>query len=353
MNSVPTFTFHVEAALSGVRIDSFLVKHLRNYNSWRIQRIVRAGGVTINHVLAAPTDRVFTGQHIGIRLLEPPDKVLEPYPLDLTVLHEDPWLMIINKPAGLVVHPVGEIQTVTLANGIQHLLDQRTIARSILRPGLVHRLDRQTSGAIVVAITHNAHSALSAAFETNRVSKTYLALVEGDVRADTGMLDWPIGRARTGRHVLMSCRADAIDPRPARTRYRVLSRFADYTLVAAKPQTGRNHQIRVHFAQLGHPLVGDEFYERHGRFRPFHSESDPEADRDIETGLPIRRHALHATRLEFSHPVTHLWTTCTAPLPEDLRTTLQALSFDETLLGEYNAVELGSPGMSTFPVPHC
>ncbi|WP_437205769.1 RluA family pseudouridine synthase [Planctomicrobium sp. SH664] len=326
----PTFEFTVETELSGVRIDSFLTKHLRNYNSWRLQRIARAGGVTVNEAQVTETDRVFAGQRVRITLWEPPDKLLAPEPLPLQILHEDPWIIVVNKPAGLIVHPVGETQTRTLANALQSHLDQRGPARGILRPGIVHRLDRQTSGAIVTATTHDAHATLSAAFEASRVAKTYLALVEGRVAADRGSMDWAIGRARTGRHVLMSCRADALDRKPARTNYEVVERFADYTLVLARPRTGRNHQIRVHFAQLGHPLVGDEFYETQGRFKPFHAERAPDDEREIETGLPIRRHALHAVQLEFAHPVSGHWLQLQAPLTADFAATIAELRSRET-----------------------
>lgn len=320
----PTFEFIVESELNGVRIDSFLIKHLRNYNSWRMQRIVRAGGVRIDEVLATQSDRVFTGQLVRVRLLEPPDKLLEPVPMELPILYEDAWIMVVNKPAGLIVHPVGETQVQTLANGLQHSLDQRTACRGLLRPGIVHRLDRQTSGAIVVSQNHHAHAILSAGFEASRVAKTYLALVEGNVQMDSGAITWAIGRARTGRHVLMSCRADAMDRKPARTHYKVVQRYAHHTLVQATPRTGRNHQIRVHFAALGHPLVGDEFYETNGRFKPFH-QSPEEAAAEIETGLPIRRHALHAMQLCFAHPISQLWMEFSAPLPMDFVKTLEEL----------------------------
>jgi len=320
----PTFEFTVESELNGVRIDSFLIKHLRNYNSWRMQRIVRTGGVRINEVRAEPSDRVFAGQQVRVQLLEPPDKLLEPVPMEIPVLFEDAWLMVVNKPAGLIVHPVGETQLQTLANGLQHYLDQRTRWRGLLRPGIVHRLDRQTSGAIVVSQNHHAHAVLSAGFEASRIAKTYLALVEGCVQADSGAITWAIGRARTGRHVLMSCRADAIDRKPARTHFKVVQRFARHTLVQATPRTGRNHQIRVHFAALGHPLVGDEFYETNGRFKPFH-QSQEEAETPIETGLPIRRHALHALQLCFAHPISQLWMEFSAPLPMDFADTLRVL----------------------------
>lgn len=323
--SPPTFEFEVESELNGIRIDSFLIKHFRNYTSWRMARIVRAGAVRINWTQADPEDRVFTGQLVQVRLLEPPDKLLDPVEMPLSLLYEDPWIIVVNKPAGLIVHPVGETQVETLANGLQHYLDQKSPARGLLRPGIVHRLDRQTSGAIVVSPNHHAHAILSNAFEASRISKTYLALVEGNVRDDRGAITLPIGRARTGRHVLMSCKADAMDRKPARTHYKVIERFTGYTLVQAQPRTGRNHQIRVHFAAIGHPLVGDEFYEANGRFKPFFPEGESPESREVETGLPIRRHALHALQLCFSHPISQHWMEFTAPLPTDFSETIQAL----------------------------
>jgi 23S rRNA pseudouridine1911/1915/1917 synthase len=178
---------------------------------------------------------------------------------------------------------------------------------------------------MVVALTHDAHVALAAAFEASRVAKSYLTLVEGRIERTTGTMNRPIGRTPTGRHVLMSCRADALERRAALTHYQVLQRFERHTLVLARPRTGRNHQIRVHFAALGHPLVGDEFYEANHRIKPFYEDRDPDDPREVETGLPIRRHALHALTLEFAHPITGLWMTVHAPLPEDFQRTLDVL----------------------------
>ncbi|MEW4490189.1 RluA family pseudouridine synthase [Thalassoglobus sp. JC818] len=325
VKSLPVFELTVEAFLSGHRIDVFLSRHLRNYTTWRLQRIAAAGGVTINSVPVDEVTRVFEGQQVCVRLIEPPDKLLEPEQLSLPVIYEDHWLMVVNKPPDVVVHPVGTVQSGTLCNGVQHLLDQRTEYKGLLRPGIVHRLDRQTSGAIVVALTHVAHVGLSEAFETSRVSKTYLALVEGQIEKDQGVIDRPIGKLPTGRHVLMSCRPDAIQAKPAKTSYRVLERFTDHTLVLCKPVTGRNHQIRVHLAHLGYPIVGDEFYERNGRVKPFHNKANGNHSREVETGFPIRRHALHAYQLSFSHPITQRWMSHLAPLPGDFLATLQVL----------------------------
>jgi 23S rRNA pseudouridine1911/1915/1917 synthase len=326
-----TVELTVERELRGLRIDSFLVRHFRNYTPWRMQRIVRAGQATLNQAPASETDRVFTGQVVRITLIEPPDKLLADADADVPVFHEDPWILVVDKPAGMIAHPTGAHQNGTLANVLQHRLNRSTTFRGMLRPGLVHRLDRQTTGVMVVAIHHLSHRRLSEAFELGRVSKTYVALVQGDVAADSGIIDLPIGRARTGKCVLMSARGDALEARPSRTRYEVVQRFGDYTLVRAFPATGRNHQIRVHFAQVGHPLVGDEFYEAFGKIKPIRMEGDGDAAGEtgadgIETGLPIRRHALHAERLCFGHPISGAWMEFRAPLPEDLRRTVALLS---------------------------
>lgn len=301
----------VEAELHGVRVDSFLVKHLRNYTPWRMQRLAAAGQVLVDHEPADPTRRVFAGETVRVRLVEPPDKLLEPEPVPFGLVYQDFWMLVVDKPAGIITHPTGESHSGTLANGLQRFLDQQSPLPGLLRPGIVHRLDRQTSGLMVVATHHRSHAELSIAFESSRVAKTYVALVEGMMPRDEGTIDLPIGRAKTGRGVLMSARGDAVGARPATTHYRVLERLDGYTLVEARPRTGRNHQIRVHFAQIGYPLVGEEYYAALGTFR---QEPAPVPPRWQPT-----RHALHAAGLELAHPITGVWMTFTSQLPADIR----------------------------------
>ncbi len=330
----------VEAELHGVRIDSFLVRHFRNYTSWRMQRIVSAGQVRINHVVASTTQRVFGGEMVHVRLIEPPDKLLPAEPVSFRLVYEDPWLLVVDKPAGIVAHPTGDFQSGTLANGLQAYLDERSPLPGLVRPGLPHRLDRQTSGLMVVATHYQAHAELSIAFEARRVSKSYLAIVEGVIKPSAGTIDLPIGRSRAGRRVLMSARADAVDARPAKTQFHVEERFAAHTLVRVRPLTGRNHQIRVHLAQIGHPLLEDEFYDKRGTFKPWRVEAatsiggDPTdempehtaaLDDDAPRLLDQGRHALHAASLSFAHPITGVWMTFQSPLPSDLRRTVAAL----------------------------
>jgi 23S rRNA pseudouridine1911/1915/1917 synthase len=289
----------VEAYLSGVRIDSFLSKHLRNYTSWRINRMVTAGLAKIDDQPATPDDRVFRGQRVSLRLLEPPDKLLDPEPIVVPVVYEDPWLIVVDKPAGLVAHPVGDFQDGTLSNVLQSHLDRQTAIKGLLRPGVVHRLDRMTSGLIVTAKEHLAHRLLSIDFQHGKLSKSYIALIEGCPDFETRTLEFSIGQRPGGNSVLMSARADAKNPRPAKTRVTVVRRFENYSMVECVLFSGRNHQIRVHLSHIGHPILGDEYYGPHGTIK-----QAPRFDGDDPTE---ERHALHAASLGFFHPILREW----------------------------------------------
>lgn len=332
----------VESFLSGKRIDTFLQRHFRNYTVFRLQRIVRAGVVRINDSPADNDSRVYGGQTVSVRLIEPPDFLLPPVPMPLEILYEDPWLMVVSKAAGQIVHPAGNYATNSLANAIQHHLDQITPWRGLLRPGIVHRLDRMTSGVMVISKEHQSHALLTEAFTLRKVHKTYVALVEGVIQPDSGVLDKPIGKSPDQDSLMMSVQPNAIDVRHARTAFRVLERFATHTLVEAKPITGRQHQIRIHFADLGHPVVDDEFYGPFGWIKKAPDGSpipwpgaklirndDDEDDEDdaVEAikavelpteSLLVGRHALHAFRLEFRHPITWEQLAFEAPLPSDM-----------------------------------
>ncbi len=298
--------FTVEKSLSGVRIDSFLGRHLRNYTPFRLQRMIRAGLASRNGGVLELEARVFAGQVIAFRPIEPPDKLLESAPCELEILFEDAWILVVNKPAGLVAHPVGEFQTGTLANAVQSHLDRQTLVKGLLRPGIVHRLDRMTSGVMVLAKEHHSHTELSVQFQRGQVKKAYLALLEGCLIEERGEINLPIGRAASPETALMSAAPNARQPKPAQTRYEVVERFPGLTLVRAWPTTGRNHQIRVHFAAIGHPVAGDEFYEAGDRIK------SPQPDR-------TQRHALHAAWLWFRHPITRTPHAFESPLPDDIR----------------------------------
>ena len=308
----------VEAYLSGVRIDSFLSKHLRNYTSWRINRMVTAGLAKIDDQPAAPEDRVFRGQRVSLRLVEPPDKLLDPEPILVPVVYEDPWLIVVDKPAGLVAHPVGDFQDGTLSNVLQSHLDRQTAIRGLLRPGVVHRLDRMTSGLIVTAKEHLAHRLLSIDFQHGKLSKSYVALIEGCPDFETRTLEFSIGQRPGGNSVLMSARADAKNARPAKTRVTVIERFEQYSMVECVLFTGRNHQIRVHLSHIGHPILGDEYYGPYGTIKqaPRFNGDDPTEE----------RHALHAASLGFLHPILREWIQFRTSPPADFWALADSLS---------------------------
>ena len=301
--------FIVEPYLSGVRIDSFLAKQLRNYTSWRLHRMVTAGMATVDDVPAEGDQRVFRSQRVSLRLIEPPDKLLAPIDLPLTVVYEDPWLLVIDKPAGLVAHPVGDFQDGTLSNALQYYLDQQTALKGMLRPGVVHRLDRMTSGLIVTAKDHMAHRLLSIDFQQGKLSKSYVALVEGSPDFEHRLIELPIGQRPGGNSVLMSARPDSKNPRSAKTKVTVVERFAKHALVECVLFTGRNHQIRVHLSDLGYPIAGDEYYGPRGTLRksPRFDGDEPAED----------RHALHAASLGFFHPILREWMQFRTQPPKD------------------------------------
>ncbi len=289
----------VEPYLSGVRVDSFLAKHLRNYTSWRLHRMVCAGLVRVDDQTVEAMARVFAGQHVAIRLVEPPDKLLEPCDMPVSIVYEDPWIIVVDKPAGLVAHPVGDFQDGTLSNVLQGHLDRQTPIRGLLRPGVVHRLDRMTSGLILTAKEHLSHRLLSIDFQQSKLSKSYVALVAGSPDFDSRLIELPIGHRPGGNSVLMSASPDAKAARPAKTRVTVCERFEGYAMVECVLFTGRNHQIRVHLSQLGHPVLGDEYYGPYGTIR-----KAPRFDGDEPTE---DRHSLHAASIGFLHPILRTW----------------------------------------------
>jgi 23S rRNA pseudouridine1911/1915/1917 synthase len=330
----------VERYLSGVRVDTFLARHFRNYTPWRLQRIVAAGQVKIDCNTVEIEERVYQGDTVSIRLIEPPDKIHRPQQLPLDIVYEDAWLIVVDKPPGQIIHPAGDLQTGTLCNALQHHFDQQTAWPGLLRPGIVHRLDRMTSGLIVVAKEHLAHRQLSIQFQRERIRKTYIALVEGMLPSDRGTIDLSIGTSPEAGSVLMSCSPDAGDPRPSFTDYDVIARGPQHTLVRALPRTGRNHQIRLHLASIGHPVVGDEFYGPFGTIKLSRAEykalcarrasgqkngSNGTSEGTSESDEPTGRHALHAQRLEFEHPILGGRIAFDSPLPPDLQALLEGL----------------------------
>lgn len=338
--------FVVEPFFGGKRIDTFLGKHLRNYSPFRLQRMLKAGCVTVNDIPIETSHRVRPNELVRIRLISPPDHVAVPEPLPLEIIYEDPWLIAVNKPPGQIAHPGGDYGGKTLLNAIQFYLDQHTPLPGLIRPGIVHRIDRQTSGVMIVPKHHLPHRKLTQQFTRGEISKTYIAILRGCLPEDTGLIDLPIGVVPNPNCSLSCAKPIAVDARSAQTRFRVLERFADYTLVEARPLTGRHHQIRIHFAEVGYPLLADEFYDRFGLIKdgtPLELLGDDEQQQlnqiSVESSLleeeaqspyfdpelPLRRHALHAASIQLDHPIMQMPIAFEAPLPDDIQQTLELL----------------------------
>ena len=277
--------------LDGQRVD-LVVARLAGLSRSRARRLVDEGGVTIDGATVVARDRVSAGSMVE---LEPPEPeaglVAEAVPFEIR--HEDAHLAVVDKPAGIVTHPGAGNRTGTLAAGILHRWPRVRGVGAEDRWGIVHRLDRDTSGLLVVALDDEAYVGLRDAMRRRAVARTYLALVSGDPEMPTGTVDAPIGRD-PGRPTRMR-----VDPegRPARTHYRVSSRYAHAALLEVRLETGRTHQVRVHLASIGLPVVGDAVYG---------------------TGVGAPRVFLHASALAFDHPVTGERIEVQSPLPEDL-----------------------------------
>lgn len=314
-------TFIVEAPAAGRRLDVFLADHLPEVSRARLQALIAAGLVSVapseaegatGAVAAArvsrlrPSHRVRAGERVAVKVPPVEPTTLRPEPIPLVIIYEDGDLLVVDKPAGLTVHPGAGRPTGTLVQAVlSHCPDLPGIGGE-QRPGIVHRLDKDTSGLLVVAKTEAALRGLQAQIQARRARRDYLALVWGRLNRAEGAVDAPIGRDPRHRTRM----AVVASGRRAVTHYRVVERFREATLLELRLQTGRTHQIRVHCAALDHPVVGDPVYGR----RP--------------NAWGLRRQALHAFRLAFAHPATGVELTFTVPLPPDIDAALQVLRDD-------------------------
>lgn len=302
---------------AGQRLDQALAHLLSDYSRTRIKDWIDAGNVRVDGVQLRPKDKVLGGEKVEIDALLPTEDRVEAENIDLTVVHEDKHVLVINKPPGLVVHPGAGNAAGTLQNALLHF--DANLAQ-VPRAGIVHRLDKDTSGLMVVARTVDAHTALVRAIEAREVEREYEAVCVG-VMTGGGTVDAPIGRHPVDR-IRMAIRDDGRD---AVTHYRVVQRFRGHTHVRLKLETGRTHQIRVHMAHIDYPLVGDRVYG--GRLLlPKAASSEL-----VEALRGFKRQALHAARLAFEHPKSGKPVECTAPVPEDMHHLLDVLAKDSTV----------------------
>ena len=304
--------FTASAEDAGRRLDLYLASRLPDLSRTRIQELIDQGRVHISERLARRAQRVMPGDIIDIEILPRPPLRAAPEEIPLDVLYEDEDVIVVNKPAGMVVHAGAGAARGTLVNALLHHFGKLSSLGGNLRPGIVHRLDRGTSGAMVVARNDVAHRLLAEQFRSRAVSKTYVALLHGRMSRDAGTIERPISRDPQ-RRTRMTARLG--HGRAAQTRWRVLLRLGNLSLIEAEPRTGRTHQIRAHFAAAGHPLVGDTLY------------GAPRQVRAGEASLnPLGRVFLHAARLSFAHPRTGATIEVRAPLDPGLREYLKELA---------------------------
>ena len=304
--------FVVAPEEAGQRLDRYLAARPAGLSRARLQELIDQGCVRVNGACTKRSHVLRAGERIELEVRPRPPlrAVAEEIPLE--VLYEDEDVVVVNKAAGMVVHAGAGAARGTLVNALLHRFGRLSTAGGSLRPGIVHRLDKGTSGALLVARNDEAHRRLAEQFRNRRVGKTYLALVHGRLRQDSGRIELPVARDLRRRTRMTTRRREG---RPALTVWRVLLRLDGFTLVEADLRTGRTHQLRVHFAALGHPVVGDSVYG---------------APRELRAGgqalPPLGRVFLHAARIHFEHPRRGESVEVRAPLPPELRDYLRRLA---------------------------
>lgn len=297
-----------------LRLDVFLPQRDGTLSRSQAKRLIGEGCVLVDGRPARPSHRLRPGETVLLRRPSPAPSGIVPEEIPLAILYEDDALLIVDKPAGMVVHPAAGNPRGTLVNALQFHCRTLSGVGGVMRPGIVHRLDKGTSGLMVVAKSDEAHQRLSEQFKKRQVTKLYTTLVHGSVKQDEGVVDAAVGRHPVERKKMSTASRRG---KAALTRWRVLERYGAFSLMEAKIETGRTHQIRVHLASLGHPVVGDSVYG--GAKRTV----EPPAMRAVLKRLA--RQALHAGRLSFTHPVSGREMTFESPLPQDMAEVIRFL----------------------------
>jgi len=321
----------VTASQADCRLDWFLAQQFPAYSRTHLRRVINAAAVKVNGLRTKASHRMGEGERITIELPDLPRHGPIAEDIPLAILYEDEWLAAVNKPPGMVVHPAKGHWSGTLAGALQFHFEHLSCLGGPTRPGIVHRLDRDTSGVIVVAKHDRAHMGLARQFEDRTVLKEYFAVVAGQPNVDRDSIDLPIGVHPQQREKMAVRRGDPTS-RPAQSFYEVLKRFDGFASVRVTPKTGRTHQIRVHLASIGCPVLCDRAYG--GRALITRGELlRPRGDDDT---VVLDRQALHASRLQLVHPVTGREVVFEAPLADDLRAlvaTLEEHRLDVTARG--------------------
>jgi 23S rRNA pseudouridine1911/1915/1917 synthase len=310
------FTIQVMKKDHGKRLDQFLSEANLNLTRSQAKNLIEKHLIFLNQKPTKPSAHVRAADTVSGSLPEPEPLSLEAEPLPLTILYEDPSIIVIDKPPGMVVHPAYGNPSGTLVNALLYHCEDLAGINGVLRPGIVHRLDKDTSGVMVVAKDDGAFHDLIKQFKNRTVKKVYSAIVYGRMSQDEGLIDSAVGRHPTERK-RMSTRTKR--GREAITRWKKLEEFDGCTLLEIFPQTGRTHQIRVHLSSVGHPVLGDPLYGRKGKLGAIH---DPVLN---ECARRMNRQALHAQRLEFTHPRTGERVQFVSPIPQDMKELLECL----------------------------
>lgn len=291
-----TLTYLVSPEERDIRIDKYLSKKEEQFSRSYLQKLLKEQQVLVNQIPVKANYKVQPGDEVQLSVPDAVEPEILPEPIPLDILYEDPYLLVVNKPKGMVVHPAAGHYSGTLVNGIlYHCQGHLSGINGVLRPGIVHRIDKDTTGALVVCKDDATHRDLAGQLKEHSIYRRYRAIVTGNLPQDTGTIEGPIGRHPTDRKKMA---INEKNGKPAVTHYRVLERFAGYTYVECRLETGRTHQIRVHMSSIRHPLLGDTVYG------------------SGKAPWPLQGQVLHAEGLGFIHPATGQYVEFHAPLPE-------------------------------------
>jgi len=324
----PRCEIKIRRRIPGSRLDKYLHGRFPKVSRTTIQRLIKQGDITVNGRPTKNSYEMEEGDLIEIVFPPPPEYDVTPENIPLDIVYEDDFLLAINKPAGIICHPASRTQGGTIANALSYYCKSLSKGSDIFRPGIVHRLDKNTTGIMIVAKTDEAHWRLALQFEERKTEKIYLAVVHGEPEFDEDVIDVPIGQhstvhdryVATGFAERLGNKFERRLSKSAVTKYRVVKRYGSFALVELSPKTGRTHQLRIHMSHIKHPIVGDPFYGgRHVSIRQVTNRpSDPDTPH-------FTRQMLHAHRLIVKHPIKETPLMLEAPLPPDIKELMELL----------------------------